>query len=170
MATNFCLVLLSGFAAFSSGFHHHDSALHLLSSRPLKRLSTETKVGPILEFSTVKKTVTYSSTNSEHDQSVSEPILEPFGVGVWRDFSRRFPLYVSDFKDGLNAQTVATTLFLFFACATPAIGFGSISDIATKGDMGVIEMVASTAICGILCKSGQIYSFDRLWAHLHLLD
>lgn len=157
MATTFRLVLLFVFATFSSGFHHHAYALHLLSSTPLTRLPTGTKFGPILYFPSLTKTVTYLSSHSENDRSRSEPILEPIGVGVSRDFSRRFPFYVSDFKDGMNSQTLATTLFLFFACATPAIGFGSISAIATKGDLGVIEMVASTAICGILCKCIHVF-------------
>lgn len=79
-----------------------------------------------------------------------DKIFEPFGVGVKRDFGRRLPFYKSDITDGLNAQSLATTLFLFFACLAPAIGFGGILDIATNGAMGTIEMVSSTALCGVL--------------------
>ena len=76
------------------------------------------------------------------------PIFEPVGVGLRRDYARRLPFYWSDITDGLNAQTLASTLFLFFACLAPAIGFGSVSQIATSGQMGVLEMCASTALCG----------------------
>lgn len=67
-----------------------------------------------------------------------------------RDFRRRLPLYKSDIVDGINAQSLATILFLFFACLAPAIGFGGVLGIATQGSMGAIEMVTSTAFCGIV--------------------
>eukprot|EP00978_Attheya_sp_CCMP212_P013384 scaffold33692_cov59-Attheya_sp.AAC.5 len=78
----------------------------------------------------------------------SDNIFEPLGVGIKRDFRRRLPHYKSDITDGMNAQSLATTLFLFFACLAPAIGFGGILDTATNGAMGAIEMVSSTAFCG----------------------
>ena len=86
----------------------------------------------------------------EASNDADRPIFEPFGVGVKRDFSRRLPHYLSDITDGLNAQSLATTLYLFFACLAPAIGFGGLLDVATKGQMGVIEMTLSTAFCGVL--------------------
>jgi len=77
------------------------------------------------------------------------PVLEPLGVGIRRDFSRRWPHYFSsDLRDGLNAQTLAATLFLLFACLAPAVGFGSLLQVATVGEMGVLEMCASTALSG----------------------
>jgi hypothetical protein len=88
-----------------------------------------------------------------------EAVFEPFFVGVKRDFTRRLPLYKSDITDGINAQSLATTLFLFFACLAPAIGFGGILDVATNGAMGTIEMVSSTAFCGVmyaLCSAQPI--------------
>ncbi len=80
----------------------------------------------------------------------STPIFEPLGVGVMRDFQRRLPLYKSDIVDGINAQSLATALFLFFACLAPAIGFGGVLGIATQGSMGALEMVTSTAFCGVV--------------------
>jgi len=88
-----------------------------------------------------------------------DPIFERLGVGIRRDFGRRLPLYGSDITDGLNAQSLATTLFLFFACLAPAIGFGGILDVATSGAMGTIEMVGSTALCGVvyaLCSAQPV--------------
>ena len=75
----------------------------------------------------------------------SEPLIEPLGKGILRDYSARLPLYVSDFKDGLNTQCLAATLFLFFACLAPAVGFGGLFAVATNGSIGTIEMVSSTA-------------------------
>ena len=34
----------------------------------------------------------------------NEPLFEGFGKGILRDYKARFPLYGSDFKDGLNTQ------------------------------------------------------------------
>ena len=78
------------------------------------------------------------------------PNLEPLGVGVTRDVLNRLPEYGSDIRDGINAQSLATILFLFFACLAPAIGFGSVLGAATGGQMGVLEMVASTSLSGVL--------------------
>jgi len=78
------------------------------------------------------------------------PLFEKFGVGVKRDISRRFPLYGSDIKDGLNSQCLAAIMFLFFACLTPAIGFGGLFGTATNGAIGTMEMVSSTALCGFI--------------------
>jgi hypothetical protein len=95
-----------------------------------------------------------SSTAAIEPVSLSDNdvILEPLGTGIRRDFSRRFtwPMYKSDIKDGVNAQSFAVTMFLFFACLAPAIGFGGILDVATQGSIGVIEMISSTALCGVL--------------------
>lgn len=47
-------------------------------------------------------------------------------------------------------QCLATTLFLFFACLAPAVGFGGLFASATGGAMGTIETIFSTAFSGIL--------------------
>lgn len=94
-----------------------------------------------------KKGLTMST--SDMKDPGTEMIFEPIGVGIKRDFQRRLPFYKSDIADGINAQSLATTLFLFFACLAPAIGFGRILDVATNGAIGTIEMVASTAFCGV---------------------
>lgn len=86
----------------------------------------------------------------DSSSNTNAKFLEPFGVGVKRDFGNRIPQYKSDILDGLNAQSLATTLFLFFACLAPAIGFGSVLGSATGNTMGVIEMVASTSLSGVL--------------------
>ena len=49
----------------------------------------------------------------------------PFG-GLIRDVKRRYPKYVSDFKDALNAQCAAAIIFIYFAALSPAITFGGL--------------------------------------------
>ena len=41
-------------------------------------------------------------------------------------------------------------MFLFFACLAPAVAFGGLLGIATKGQMGTMETVGATAIGGII--------------------
>lgn len=49
----------------------------------------------------------------------------PFG-GLINDIKRRFPLYKSDICDGLNSQTVAATIFLYFAAIAHNVTFGGL--------------------------------------------
>ena len=41
-------------------------------------------------------------------------------------------------------------MLLYFACLAPAIAFGALLEKFTHGDMGAIEVIASTFICGTL--------------------
>jgi len=87
----------------------------------------------------------------------SDKLFEAPFVGIARDLKARLPHYLSDITDGLNVQCLAATMFLFFACLAPAIGFGGLFDVATSGAIGTVEMVSSTAACGIVyaLMSGQ---------------
>lgn len=80
-----------------------------------------------------------------------------FGGGLLGDVRRRLPHLKDDFLGGIRAQTVAATIFLFFACFTGALTFGAIMAEGTGGAIGVSEMIVATAIGGILyaCFSGQ---------------
>lgn len=70
--------------------------------------------------------------------------------GLINDIKRRYPLYKSDIVDGFHIQSVATIVFLFFACITPIVTFGGLMGTATDGLMGTMESILSGAICGIL--------------------
>lgn len=49
----------------------------------------------------------------------------PFG-GLIRDVRRRYPHYLSDFRDALNPQCLAAVIFIYFAALSPAITFGGL--------------------------------------------
>lgn len=83
------------------------------------------------------------------EESKKDPLFEAPFKGIIRDYRRRLPLYKSDIVDGLNSQCLAATMFLFFACLAPAVGFGALYYSATNGAIGTIEMVASTALSGM---------------------
>lgn len=46
--------------------------------------------------------------------------------GMANDIRRRYPLFLSDIKDGLNFQTLASIIFIYFASVSGAIAFGGI--------------------------------------------
>ncbi|MFT4558936.1 MAG: PTS sugar transporter subunit IIA [Planctomycetales bacterium] len=80
-----------------------------------------------------------------------------FCGGVINDIKRRMPHYAADIKDGLHPKTIASVMFLFFACLAPAVTFGGVMSIQTGGAIGVVEMIAASAVCGIIYAmvSGQ---------------
>jgi hypothetical protein len=95
-----------------------------------------------------------STVNGDDDKDASSdpssPLFETLGKGIVRDYKTRLPLYWSDVRDGISMQCVAASMFLFFACLAPAVGFGGLFAKATGGAIGTIEMVTSTAVCGVL--------------------
>ncbi len=72
-----------------------------------------------------------------------------FGGGLVADIRRRWPHYFSDFRDGLSFKCVGSTLFLFFACLAPTVTFGGMMALGTGGNIGVVEMIAAAALCGV---------------------
>ncbi|KAL2085242.1 hypothetical protein ACEWY4_018562 [Coilia grayii] len=73
----------------------------------------------------------------------------PFS-GLIRDVRRRYPKYVSDFRDALNAQCMAAVIFIYFAALSPAITFGGLLGEKTEGLIGVSELIVATSIQGVL--------------------
>ncbi|XP_044195417.1 anion exchange protein 2b isoform X2 [Thunnus albacares] len=73
----------------------------------------------------------------------------PFG-GLIRDVRRRYPKYISDFKDALNSQCMAAVIFIYFAALSPAITFGGLLGEKTEGLIGVSELIVSTSVQGVI--------------------
>lgn len=59
-------------------------------------------------------------------------VVRLFG-GLILDIKRKAPFYLSDFKDGLSLQCLASFLFLYCACMSPVITFGGLLGEATEG-------------------------------------
>lgn len=70
--------------------------------------------------------------------------------GLIRDVQRRYPKYISDFKDALNPQCMAAVIFIYFAALSPAITFGGLLGEKTEGLMGVSELIVGTCIQGVV--------------------
>ena len=73
----------------------------------------------------------------------------PFG-GIWNDIKSRYPHYLSDFKDGVNGQTLSATVFIYFACLSGAIAFGGLLGEKTHGLIGIPETIIVSCIAGLL--------------------
>lgn len=71
--------------------------------------------------------------------------------GLINDVKRKLPHYKSDFTDALSMQSVASIVFLYFACLTPIITFGGLLGDATGNNIATMESL----VCGCLC--GTIY-------------
>ncbi|KAL0107935.1 hypothetical protein PUN28_014892 [Cardiocondyla obscurior] len=69
--------------------------------------------------------------------------------GLINDIKRKAPFYVSDFKDALALQCVASFIFLYFACLSPIITFGGLLSEATGKNMAAMESLVSGFVCGI---------------------
>ncbi|TSK98383.1 Anion exchange protein 2 [Bagarius yarrelli] len=111
----------------------------------------------------------------------------PFG-GLVRDVRRRYPKYISDFKDALNPQCMAAVIFIYFAALSPAITFGGLLGLATRDYInrateslivalcwtGAIMFRVSQAILVIyriyFCKSNDLeYLAGRVWIGFWLI-
>ncbi|XP_037629252.1 electroneutral sodium bicarbonate exchanger 1 isoform X1 [Sebastes umbrosus] len=69
--------------------------------------------------------------------------------GLILDIKRKAPFYLSDFKDGLSLQCVASFLFLYCACMSPVITFGGLLGEATEGRISAIESLLGASMTGI---------------------
>lgn len=86
---------------------------------------------------------------------VSEEMVE--------DVKRRRKVYASDWTDAFKAKrkVIPAILFLYFACLSPAVSFGTIASQITDGSLGIVEFLLSAGVSGmayaIMC--GQPMAF-----------
>lgn len=142
------LLLLSPFAveAFST-----TPVLSLSRAVTPSKVSCFPRLGMPLSLNNARHRSTSGGiTMSAAVASGGEEIFEGPCVGIKRDIKARLPFYKSDIADGLNTQCLAATMFLFFACLAPAVGFGALFASVTSGAMGTVEMISSTALCGFI--------------------
>ncbi len=57
--------------------------------------------------------------------------------------------YLSDFKDAMAVQSIASYIFIYFACLTPIITFGGLLGDATENRIAAIESLISGLIVGV---------------------
>lgn len=131
--------IVRGFAPQQQGFHKYDNnnnynSFHTIDGRA-------NRISPQRPIRMSDVAVPDESSGSDNGNEEQENLFEGFGVGIMRDLKARAPLFGSDIMDGLNIQCLAATMFLFFACLAPAVGFGGLFATVTKGAIGTVEMV-----------------------------
>lgn len=67
------------------------------------------------------------------------------------DVRRRGKVYLSDWTDGFKnlKKVIPAILFLYFACLSPAVSFGTIASEITHGSLGVVEFLLSSGLSGM---------------------
>jgi len=70
--------------------------------------------------------------------------------GIRADLRRRLPWWLDDFRVGFSLKVLASTLFMFFACLAPAIAFGGLLHELTGGQIGAVETLLASAVCGLI--------------------
>ena len=94
---------------------------------------------------------TKKSEEAEPARIKRNPLIRtgtPFG-GLIDDIRHRYPLYLADIKDGLNAQCIAATIFIYFAALSGAIAFGGLMGSSTNNEIGISETLIVSAVSGL---------------------
>ncbi|KAI9011103.1 HCO3 transporter family-domain-containing protein [Gaertneriomyces semiglobifer] len=89
--------------------------------------------------------------------SLKLPQMRPI-KDVVNEVKARAPYYASDWTDGFKDKKVlASSIFIFFANIAPAITFAFYLDDRTKSVIGVVEVLLSSALSGLIYSilSGQ---------------
>src|SRR6218665_4127970 len=55
--------------------------------------------------------------------------------GLVADIRRKAPWYLSDFRDGLHIQCLASAFFMYFGCLVPMVMFGGLLGIVTENNI-----------------------------------
>uniref|UniRef100_A0A7N6BIX1 Anion exchange protein n=1 Tax=Anabas testudineus TaxID=64144 RepID=A0A7N6BIX1_ANATE len=112
--------------------------------------------------------------DSEHH---SGPELQRTGRifgGLVNDVRRKAPFLLSDIRDSLSLQCLASILFLYCACMSPVITFGGLLGEATKGNISAIESLFGASLTGvayslfagqpltILGSTGPVLVFEKI--------
>ena len=65
---------------------------------------------------------------------------------------RRSKVYKSDWTDAFKKkrQVFPAILFLYFACLSPAVSFGTIASEITGGSIGIVEFLLSSGMSGMV--------------------
>ena len=91
-------------------------------------------------------------TNAIHDDMTNKLYIF---VCHSADVQRRRACYISDWTDGFAKmrQVVPAILFLYFACLSPAVSFGTIASEITNGSIGIVEFLLSSGLSGMVRTS-----------------
>ncbi|CAH2103224.1 unnamed protein product [Euphydryas editha] len=136
-----------------------------------RKRAASNAVAPTLDE---KKALLAAETGGLPEKEPDDPLSKSgrlFG-GVIRDMKRRYPYYLSDFRDALNGQCAAATIFMYFAALSSAITFGGLLAEKTNRQIGISETLVFTCVGGIFFAlvAGQPMMITGATGPLLLLD
>jgi len=73
-----------------------------------------------------------------------------FMGGLIDDYKRRYPHFVSDFKDALSRKTLSSSLMMFLATFCSTVALGSIASRHTNGHIGLSEYLLMNGVAGMI--------------------
>eukprot|EP00977_Amphora_coffeiformis_P010762 scaffold2518_cov178-Amphora_coffeaeformis.AAC.21 len=102
-----------------------------------------------LNTTMVEEEEVVSTANKTRAQKIMNLIVSD---GMKSDIVRRRKVYASDWTDGFKnkRKVIPAILFLYFACLSPAVSFGTIASGITQGSLGVVEFLLSAGLSGAI--------------------
>eukprot|EP01083_Nonionella_stella_P056963 149740_1 len=67
-------------------------------------------------------------------------------TGLAQDFRRRFPVYCSDFRDGIATKSILAVVAVFFANLGMLIAFGTLIAEETHEEIDVVDMILGSGV------------------------
>ncbi|XP_018315029.1 band 3 anion transport protein isoform X2 [Mycetomoellerius zeteki] len=120
--------------------------------RKRKAKALEEKSKPEQNEAAAKKALLAGEEEKKSSEDDDDPLRRtkrPFG-GLINDIKRRYPFYLSDFKDGLSSSCLAAAIFMYFAALCGAITFGGLMSDKTQNVIGISETLISGSWTGVI--------------------
>lgn len=120
--------------------------------RNRKKKALETKLREKQPLTSEEEKKLLAAADDDDRKPPDDPLKRTgrlFG-GMINDIKRRIPMYKSDIQDGLNTETLAATLFLYFAGLATAITFGGLIGDKTSNLVGISETLVSACFVGMI--------------------
>ncbi len=148
--TRFVIILLG---PEGRSIEHLDTLMHIARLMSDAEFRTDARYAESPEdlLTALDRFVARTAPPALPPEHIPEPLAFTgrFAGGLLGDVRRRLACYAGDFRDGLHPKCLSSTIFLYFACLAPAITFGGIMSAKTGGQIGVVEMMIATTVCGI---------------------
>lgn len=145
----------------------------MIRSRKKKALDEKKKANqPLISSEDEKKLL--AAADDDDGKKPKGPLEKTHRLwgGVINDLKRRLPMYKSDITDGLNTETLAATIFMYFAALSTAITFGGLASDKTNDLIGISETLISASLVGVIfhALSGQPLTIVGTTGPLLLFD